>query len=426
MADVRMLLAALLFCLAGISGLIYLAAQPTHLRVGVAADDVGSRQVMQAADAVFRERKKAIRLKTVVLRSAADVAAALNAGSVDLGVIRSDNTVTTGAETALVLRREALVIVAKGADESTDISALAGKRIGVVALGGTEIGSRLNALFEYYGLVGVAQKSAALQPADLPDALANDKFDVYALVGAITAPALAANVRRIAESGGSGSAIVELAEAEALAQRVGDIETVPIPIGIFRGNPPLPARKKNTLAVPIRLLASPDLDEGKVSRLLQQFLSIRPAIRRAAPGYENYEVPDPEDSPVLVHQGARAFRDGESTSFLDRYSDALYLGLFVTGAVASIATAVAARLSLGRRRRLMGVLHELRAIGGSIPNLASFAEVEAAEAKVETLMATVFERAANCELSADDLAAINLAFGWWRGQIDDARQRLAA
>ncbi len=425
MTDVRMLLAALLFCIAAVSGVIYIAVQPTQLRVGVTADDAISRHVMQIADQAFRERKKEIRLKTVVLRNAAEVATALNAGAIDLGVARSDNIAAATAEAILLLRREALVIVAPGVDDATDVSALAGKRIGVLAFGGPEPGNRLNALFDYYGLVGASQKSAVIQPAELTDALASRRFDAFALLGSVTAPAVAASVRRIAESSPGGIAIIDMAEAEALAQRVGDLETVSIPAGIFRGNPPLPAKQKGTVAAPVRLMARADLDEGKVSRLLQQFLSVRSAIRRAAPGYDHYEVPDPEDSPVLVHQGARAFRDGENTGLLDRYSDALYLGLFVIGGVASFATAITARFALGRRRRLMRVLGELRAVGASLATATSPPQLDEAETRVELLLSSVFERAANCELSADDLAAINLAFDWWRTQITDARARLS-
>ncbi|MGV2979517.1 TAXI family TRAP transporter solute-binding subunit [Camelimonas sp. ID_303_24] len=425
MTDVRMLLAALLFCVAAISGVIYIAIQPTQLRVGVTADDAISRHVMQIADQAFRERKKEIRLKTVVLRNAAEVATALNAGSIDLGVARSDNIAVTAAEAVLVLRREALVIVARGVDDVTDVSALAGKRIGILAFGGPEPGNRLNALFDYYGLVGASQKSAVIQPADLAEALSSRRFDAFALLGSVTAPAVAASVRRIAEGNPGGIAIIDMAEAEALAQRVGDLETVSIPAGIFRGSPPLPAKKKDTVAAPVRMMARADLDEGKVSLLLQQFLSVRSAIRRAAPGYDHYEVPDPEDSPVLVHQGARAFRDGESTGLLERYSDVLYLGLFVIGGVASVATAIAARFALGRRRRLMQVLGELRDIGSSLATATSLPQLDQAEARVEHLLASVFERAANCELSADDLAAINLAFDWWRTQITDARARFS-
>lgn len=426
MTDVRMLLAALMFFLATVSGLIFLSMHPTHLKVGIAVDDAVSRHVFQVADAVFRERKKEIRLKTVPLRTAAEVAAALNAGSIDLGVVRSDSGGTTTAEAVLILRREALVIVAPGVPEAADVSVLAGKRIGVLAFGGSEPGSRLGSLFEYYGLARPSPKQVILQPSELAGALASRRFDAYALLGSIAAPAVAASVRKIAESTPSGATIIDMTEAEALAQRVGDLETVSIPAGIFRGNPPLPAQKKDTVAAPVRLLAKTDLDESKVFTLLQQFLAVRSAIRRAAPGYDQYEVPDPDDSPVLVHQGARAFRDGESTGFLERYSDVLYLGLFVIGGVASLGTAVVARFSLGRRRRLMGVLLELRTIGGAITTAISVSQLEAAEVQVEKLMTWVFERAANCELSADDLAAINLAFGCWRSQIEDARARLAA
>lgn len=426
MTDVRMLLAALLFFIAAMSGAIYLAVQPSQLRVGVAADDAISRHVLQIADQVFRERKKDIRLKTVVMKNAADVATALGAGTVDLGVARSDNVAATVAEAILVLRREALIMVASGVDDAADLSALAGKRIGVIAFGGPQPGNRLTTLFDYYGLAGATQKITVIQPADLGEALASRRFDAFALLGSVTAPAVAGSVRRIAESDPAGVVIMDMTEAEAVAQRVGDLETVSIAAGIFRGSPPLPSQKKETVAAPVRLLARADLDENKVSRLLQQFLAIRSAIRRAAPGYDHYEVPDPEDSPVLVHQGARAFRDGESTGLLERYSDLLYLGLFVIGGVASFATAIAARFSLGRRRRVMRVLGELRAVGEKLATVGSVAELDAAEAHVERLLASVFERAANCELSADDLAAINLAFDWWRTQIIDARSRVAA
>ncbi len=70
-------------------------------------------------------------------------------------------------------------------------------------------------------------------------------------------------------------------------------------------------------------------------------MGVRPLIASAFPAANQIKGPDTDkDSPVTVHPGAAAYFDGEQKTFLERYSDFVYLGVMFISLLASGAAAV--------------------------------------------------------------------------------------
>lgn len=420
----RNLIAIILLCMALASGAIYLGLQPTQLKLAIATSDDIDRAVFSAAAVSLRDRKSTVRLAIVIKPTPVDVASALAAGGADLGILRADVPAPPSAEAVLILRREAVVLVAPGAAGLESVEDLAGKRIAIVRHG-SPAGSNLKAITDFYELPLQVSQESYISDKELPEALSQKRFDAYALVGSIASPAMAASVHAIALAGAGEVTFLNIGQAAAIAKRMPDIEEAEIPEGVFGGRPRLPGKAITTVAVPVRLIARSQLPEEAVTVLIQQIIAMRPVLSRIAPGAEAMETPDPDSSPMLVHAGARAFRDGEFKTFLDRYSDFIYLGLFVVGGVGSLMTAVSAQLERRRRQSVMRILVELQAAVDGLPRHPTDADLDLLERRVGEVYDVAVTLAARCELSADDIAAFTLGLAHARDRLEAVRLRAA-
>ncbi|WP_204312031.1 hypothetical protein, partial [Escherichia coli] len=77
------------------------------------------------------------------------------------------------------------------------------------------------------------------------------------------------------------------------------------------------------------LVASRNLPDAAVSEFTQQLFTLRPSLATQHPVAFRIEVPETEKgSSVQVHPGARGYLTGEQKTFLEQYSDYLYLLIF--------------------------------------------------------------------------------------------------
>ncbi|GGC51877.1 TAXI family TRAP transporter solute-binding subunit [Chelatococcus reniformis] len=419
---VRGIIASIMLGVAIGSGIIYLGLQPTTLKLAIAAEDKVDRAIFEAAATALKDKRRQVRLAIKLKPTNEDVAVALGAGTADLGVLRSDATTPTGVEAVLILRREAVVLVAPEWAEVGSFTDLADKRVAIVRHGGPA-GHNINILRDYYGLAAARAHDAVISFEELEEALAAKRFDAYALVGSPTSGPLSASVRRIANASDGKIVFINIDEAEAISRRGPDAEALRIPEGTFGGRPPLPRKELLTLAAPVRLVARPDLDDQPISELARQLIAMRSVLRRVAPGAESLETPDPDTSQMLVQAGARAFRDGDEQTFLDRYSDYLYLSLFLVGGLGSMVTAVTGRFQRRQRQTVMRVLEEVMLTLDKLPRTPSLAQLDEADLHIADVYRLAMQQAAECNLSADDIAAFSLALSHAQTRIDVLRTR---
>jgi hypothetical protein len=176
----------------------------------------------------------------------------------------------------------------------------------------------------------------------------------------------------------------------------------------LRGAPPVPDDDVTTLRVAYDLVANRHLDSNLVADLAKKVMGVRRDLVSEQPLLAGIAAPDLDaDAYVSVHPGAAAFFNGTQESFMDRYSNAIYLTPMVLGAMASVFAAAWRFLGVRSTETTQTTLDALCGLPRRIRKIDNEAELVAIEDEVDNILRA--QLAKSDESGADAAALISAA-----------------
>lgn len=374
-------LVAIACCLAllfAVAGTVY-ATRPVTLRIAVGPPGSEDAKVIQTIAQVLARERGNVRLRTTITAGINESAAALDAGSVDLAVLRGDIPFPKSAQTVATLRKnvaalwvqppsKAAASARKGSKPAPAIATvgdLEGKRIGIIGRTPANI-TLLNTILGQYGVAPEKVEIVQFGNNDGAEAGRSDKVDALLSVGPtssrVTADAVAASSRH------GAPVFLDIDAAETIAQRHQLYEAVEIPAATFGAAPSRPVETVKTIGFGHHITARNTISDSTIGAFTRQLFSIRQTVAAETPDGGNIETPDTEkDAAIPVHPGAAAYVDGEERTFLDKYSDYMWASLLLLSALGSAGAWFASyrrreerHMSTGMRDRLLDMLTEAR------------------------------------------------------------------
>ena len=255
-------------------GTTYFALRPQELRVAVPATDPIDLRVVGTAGYLLRSQRAPIRLVLVQVANTKDATDALEAGKVDLAVVRSDAAMLGQTHTVMIMRREAAVILAPTNGKVRTVADLQNATIGVTRDRPID-GSLLVPMLEYYGVTRDNTRHVALQNDEIASAFLEKKVDAMIAVGPVTAKQMQDAIADAARGMDGAIQFVEIEEAEAIAKRIPALEQIEVEQGAFGGRPPRPAKTLNTVGFSIRMVTGTSTDTDTIAELTRQLFLIR-------------------------------------------------------------------------------------------------------------------------------------------------------
>lgn len=413
------LLSLVLLAAASVTAASYGYLRPVRLKVAIqAADHVDQKLFGLAADGL-RTQRAGVRLEVVVKDNAEEVATALEKQQVQLAVLRSDAAMRDGTPTVMVLRTEVAVILAPKNRKIKKISDLPRSALGVV-IDGPADGGLLRLVLEYYGIPPTSIRPVFLKPSEIGNALREKKVDAVIVVGLLTSKLLADTIGEVARATSDGVQFIDIEEASAIAKRAPALSHIEIEEGTFGGRTPRPPEKIDTLGYTMRLVAHDRTDEDAVAELARQLINMRQHLSTAVPGAGLMDTPDLDDkSAFLVHPGTRIFVNGDQKTFFDRYSDYIYLGLFLGGGIGSVITGALSWMGIRQRRESLDDILQIEDVLGSIAAAQHADELDMLERKTDEIVDSAVDHGAKGLYSSSEIATFQLA-------ITEARSRIAS
>ena len=399
--------------------------RPTIVRVAVPADSDEERVIAAAGKIMARERQ-GLRFHVIQTDSAKSSAEALNSGRVDMAVVRSDIAMPPASGTAVILSRSPIVIVAPAGADFKHVDDLNAKRIAVVqpragAVANTRLVETILAQYD-----SVAASITPCSPEELRVGLQDKRFDAVIAVG-VLGGALLTNVANIVAGAGGGGPPVFLGipESKAISQGSTSFETIEVPRGAFGGAQPRPPDDIETLSVSTRLVARTDLSDPLVGQVTRLLFAKRPEIALVAPLAGRMEAPSTDkDAALPTHPGAAAFIDDEEKTFLDQYSDVIYIGAMVLSVLASGAAAVASRMNASKSAPVEELLESLLGALSIAREAGSPSELDRLEREADRVLIEALRSRLETGLDSHRAALLSLAMGQVRAAIADQRRAL--
>ena len=408
----------------------YVFLRPNVLRVAVVAGSEDHAVMTVAAQTMARERT-AVRLRLQLVDSGVKAAAMLESGDVDLAVVRTDIAVPKSGQTAVILHRNAAVIVAPPGSKLEKITDLRGRTVAIMrAIANNQPVSAnerlLDTILRQYDVTPDSVSRISITPGDLVDVVASKRADAVFTTGVLTSGILPEVVAVMARVGEGAPVFIPVTEADAIAQRLIAFESMEIVKGVFGGAPPKPARSFETLSFTTRLFARSTLKDSVVSDLTRFFFTKRAVLAEQAPLAERIEAPSTDKGAALaVHPGAAAYLDGEEETFFDKYSDFFYIGAMLLSIVGSGLAALASRMGSAQSSPLAGFSARLLQILKEARLAPDAAALDGYEAEIDqVLSAALGDGAASVE--PNRLGVLALAVDQARLAVAERRRALTA
>lgn len=418
--------AILLACAALAVGGSYFALQPTTLRMAIAVTDLTDLRIFGTAAEILRSQRTPLRLEFVSKQSQAEAAAALDRREVHFAVLRSDLAGQGYAQTVLIMRTEAGIIVAPKGGKIQKITDLGKGTIGVVREGPSN-GTLLMHVLDYYGVPRTNINAVPLKLDEVAASLRDKRVDTIVAVGPVSSKGMADVISEVAKGSKTALNFLDIEEASAIAKRFPALEAIEVDQGAFGGRPPRPTESFTALGYSVRLVAHEQADSEAVAEFVKQLLNARQQINVAAPGAHLMQAPDlDETSSFIIHPGTRTFVNGEQKNFFDRYSDWIYLGLFVGSFAGSIATGMLSWFGAQRRRDTMEHVMQLEKSLDGLRDMRSIKDVDAVERKADEVFRIALAKAVNGDLDSSGIATFEMAMSDARSRIAAQRDRIAS
>lgn len=412
---------------AATAGLAYTYfAGPNRLSVAVGPRDGVEARLLEAYARALQQQRMDVRLRLLPLDDVRQSAEALQHKQADLAVARPDVMLPDNGLTMAILREEAAIIVAPGAQKIAEIKDLARKRLGVVLRHEADL-QFFGTILAYYDLSPPTVTIVPLRPEEAEAAVAGRKVDALALLAAPSASGAATLLKGLERAMNGKMTFVPVAEAEAISQKNPVLTAINIPAGALGGRPTLPEEEVKTIGVSYRLMARANLDRGTVSEATQFLFEMRSRLAKANPAANLMKAPDSDDSTSAAlpnHRGAIDYFEREQLTFMDRYGDWIYLLMFMGGGLGSATAWIRQRIAKRRRELVDEVLDRLLCILSEARATTAVRDLDELAVEIDGLVTHAVRYARNRTTDTRTMSALILAIDAARAAIADRRRDL--
>jgi TRAP-type uncharacterized transport system substrate-binding protein len=398
---------------------------PTRLSVAVTRHDAAETGVIAAYARALAEHHKGIRLRLHTFDDYAATAAALERRAVDLALVRPDVSYPGNGLTAALMREETLIMVAPAQRKVDGLDKLGGRRLGMVTRDQADAAA-LEAILDYYGPAARDITVVRIRPEESED-LASRRLDALAFIAAPRTEEASRLISAASGALGGTIAAVPLEGLEPLTHRNPAFKEVTIATGALSLQPKLPAEEIKTAAITYRLVAADTLDRITVSKVVQHLFEMRPLIAKTHPAINLMKAPDNDAAlaaPLPNHRGAADYFNREQQSFMDRWGDWLWFGLFGVGALLSGLTGLRQVFVSRRQHAVDDVLDRLLEILAEARAAMEVGRLDALAGEIDELVIRAVRHARWRTTSARTMSALIIALDSARAAILDRRREL--
>ena len=304
--------------------------RPVTLSIAVGSLDGEAPKVVSALASRLAVNNAPVRLKVVETTGPIESATAFSSGKTDLAVVRSDVGDLSQAQAILVLAQAVALLVAPPGSSITDMAGL--KRVTVGVVGGETNRKIVSVLTKAYDLDRANVVFKNLAPDEVRRAF--DAKEVRAVLFVIPLSEKYLSLVRglFPQNAKTAPVLIPIENAGAIAEKDRAYESFDIPKGTLRGSPPVPEDDVTTLQVSFYIVGKKSLDNDMIASFTQALTSARRDLLGELPILAQVKAPDTDPGAYLpVHPGAAEFFNGNQQSFLDKWSNAIFLAPMILG-----------------------------------------------------------------------------------------------
>jgi len=380
--------------LAGMSALLagwYLWLRPTTLTIAVGPAKSSQATYIETIARLMRETKQPFRFNVIKVGGTEAASDALDTGKADLAVVRSDDLSSKDARSIVIIHKRAIILVTRKDAGIESLKDVGGKKIAISTADTDTFKPIVERILSHYEVDEDEMNLEEMPRNRIAAALAAKEIEGFILV---TNPASRANRGLLSKVIGNKDMAVVVSGApghEALALRFKELQTIEVPKGVFVGNPQIPEDDLDTVAITFEIAASSRLSERAGAALTKSLMELRARLRSSSleSSYSVETPPVDELRGIVPHAGTAAVVNNDVQTWLDTYSEYVWIGMFMIGIVGSGIAAVMSWAGLSEDAASDVLSSKIRSLAGRLEDASTTADVDAVQGDFDDLVLAI-------------------------------------
>ena len=367
---------------------------------------------------VLNNNPSKLRLKIV---TNADSGKAL--AQADLVVLRTDAKVPPRARALAILEHDVLLLLSPPNKKIKSLAELKKKKIAVLA-DGDHNAVLVRKMLEISDNPDAAS-AVQLAPPNSP----LDKLFAPGGYGAAIAIAHASTIvknksyEQYAKRGGFTLNAID--EAKALARRDPAISEETLATGMLSSAPPIPDDDLTSVGLQWLLVAQSRMSSATAGELARTIYENKAELALPDGFASRIEPADTDkDAFVVAHQGAAEYINDDTKSFMDRYSDLLYLAAAALSIIGSIFAGLYAKVTRIAPEKASELATAILDIGERVEHATSMDALDALQEELEQILRGVVIGLRDGTISSNGLDTFKLGYEFVRDDIIMRRESL--
>src|SRR6266446_1448831 len=403
-------------------GRIWLKNSETLVFAAGDANGVEARFAEKLAT-VLNNNPSKLRLKIVTNADSGKALAQFDRRQADLAVLRADAKVPPRARALAILEHDVLLLLSPPNKKIKSLAELKKKKIAVLA-DGDHNAALVRKMLE---ISDNSEAASAVQLAPPNSPL--DKLFAPGGYGAAIAIAHASTIvknksyEQYAKRGAFTLNAID--ETKALARRDPAISEETLATGMLSSAPPIPDDDLTTAGLQWLLVAQSRMSSATAGELACTIYENKAELALPDGFASRIEPADTDkDAFVVAHQGAAEYINDDTKSFMDRYSDLLYLAAAALSIIGSIFAGLYAKVTRIAPEKASELATAILDIGERIEHAPSMDALDALQEELEQILRGVVVGLRDGTISSDGLDTFKLGYEFVRDEIAMRRESL--
>jgi TRAP-type uncharacterized transport system substrate-binding protein len=373
--------------------------------------------------AVLKNSSSRLRLKIVPNADSAKALAQFDRRQADLAVLRTDTKVPPRARALAILEHDVLLLISPGGKKIKSLAELKKKKIAVLA----DVDNNVAFVRTILEISDNADGGPRVQMA--PPNSTIDKLFASGAYGAAIAIAHASKIvkdksyEQSARRGGFTLNAID--EAKALARKNPGISEETLTAGMLSSAPAIPDDDLDTIGLQWLLVAQSRMSSTTAGDLARTIYENKAELALADGFASRIEPADTDkDAFIVAHQGAAEYINDDTKSFMDRYSDLLYLGAAALSVIGSIFAGIYTKFTRVAPEKAGELATAILDIGERVEHADSLDRLEALQDELEAILRGAVIGLRDGTISSDGLDTFRLGYEFVRDEIGMRRDHL--
>ena len=371
---------------------------------------------------VLKNARSRLRLKILPNADNAKAVAQFDRREADLAVLRTDAKIPQRARAIAVLDHDLILLLSPGNKKIKSFDDLKKKKIAVWAEGDNSAAFVRNA-FDLAESPETASKVQQAPPGSTLDKLFASGFGAVIVVAHASRVMQDKSYEQYAKKGGFTLNAID--SAKALARKIPGITAETIEAGILSSSPQVPDDDVDSIGLEWLLVAQSKISTTTAADLARLVYENKAELALDN-GFASKVEPAETDKNafIMAHPGAAEYINDDTKSFMDRYSDVMYLAAGALSVIGSIFAAIYAKVTRVCPEKASGLATAILIVGEKIEHARTMDQLEEVQDELEKILRGVVVGLRDGTISSDGLETFKLGYEFVRGELEIRREYL--